>query len=127
VNRVFYLVQGDMAPQILAFRRQSPALLGAIDLPVTAWATHLVRWGDDGLAYSTGDNRIMLLRTAFRPLTGDMDRNGVADVADAVSVLKFLVGLGEQDPDTPILADLSGDSKVDIGDAVLLLRRIIEP
>jgi hypothetical protein len=58
-------------------------------------------------------------------ISGDVDRDGVVSVRDAILVLRAAVGLVELDPSVLPLADANGDGRVSIGDVVIILRRVV--
>jgi hypothetical protein len=55
------------------------------------------------------------------PLLGDMDGSGDAGVADAISILRIVVGLDATSP----YADVSQDGAVGVNDAIELLRALV--
>lgn len=58
-------------------------------------------------------------------IRGDVNRDGRADVGDAILILRSIVGLHQLDETQEVIADLNNDGKVDVGDAILLLRIIV--
>ena len=54
-------------------------------------------------------------------LRGDLNGNGLPDVADAIGILRIVVGL---DPANP-LADCDGNGAAGVGDAIALLRCVV--
>lgn len=58
-------------------------------------------------------------------IRGDVNRDGRADVGDAILILRSIVGLHQLDETQEMIADLNYDGKVDVGDAILLLRIIV--
>ncbi|HCU35376.1 MAG TPA: hypothetical protein DGT21_07920 [Armatimonadetes bacterium] len=54
-------------------------------------------------------------------LLGDLDGNGQPGVADAIGILRMVVGLQAADP----IADVDGSGAVGIGDAIALLRCVV--
>jgi len=54
-------------------------------------------------------------------LLGDLNGNGIPDVADAIGILRIVVGLDAHNP----LADCDGDGTVSVADAIMLLRCVV--
>ncbi len=54
-------------------------------------------------------------------LLGDLNGNGTPDVADAIGILRIVVGLDAGNP----LADCDGDGGAGVGDAIALLRCVV--
>ncbi len=54
-------------------------------------------------------------------LLGDLDGNGQPGVADAIGILRMVVGLQASDP----IADVDGSGGVGVGDAIALLRCVV--
>lgn len=60
------------------------------------------------------------------PITyGDLSGDGEVKVDDAISLLRYVVGLEEFSPEEIKAADVNGDGKVDVQDAILILRHIV--
>lgn len=56
---------------------------------------------------------------------GDIDANGKIDVADAILVLRGVVGLLTFEPRAEMAADVNNDGRIDVADAILILRKIV--
>jgi hypothetical protein len=56
-------------------------------------------------------------------LPGDVDGNGILNYSDALSVLRYSIGLEELE--NPALADVNGDGNVNYADALQILRTSI--
>jgi len=54
-------------------------------------------------------------------LLGDLNGNGLPNVADAIGILRIFVGIDALDP----LADCDGDGNVGVADAIMLLRCVV--
>lgn len=67
-NRIFYLTSGPGA-KIHVYHLISRASLGVINVPALAPAGRLIRWGNDGLAFSD-PSRIFLIRSSHFPPEG---------------------------------------------------------
>jgi hypothetical protein len=68
VGRVFFLGGDEREREIRAFEQQSFLLLGSLAVPgVPGRARRLLRWGADGLAFSTDQSRVVLVRTSLIP------------------------------------------------------------
>jgi hypothetical protein len=69
------------------------------------------------------------LSAAYVPWYGDINGTGSIDVADAILVLRQIVGLtditGDYGEGAILRADVSGDGNVDVSDAILILRYIV--
>lgn len=60
------------------------------------------------------------------PASGDVDRNGKVEVADAVATLMGITGRRKLTVEQQAFADLNADGSVHIYDVVLILRNVIE-
>ena len=58
-------------------------------------------------------------------LTGDVNQNGVLDVADVVALQQWLLGYGSRDGIAINLADMQNDGVIDIYDLALLKRQVL--
>ncbi|MBR6549261.1 MAG: dockerin type I repeat-containing protein [Clostridia bacterium] len=56
---------------------------------------------------------------------GDVDLDGTINAADALEVLKSVVGKVELNPMQQILADVNADSSVSASDALMILQRVV--
>ena len=56
---------------------------------------------------------------------GDLNADGDVNVADAILVLRSIVGLVSLEPYQALIADVNGDGNVNVGDAILILRYIV--
>ena len=54
-------------------------------------------------------------------LAGDVNGDGEVDVADAIALLRYLAGYGDEST-IPANGDFNGDGEVDVADAIALLR-----
>jgi hypothetical protein len=70
-----------------------------------------------------GDPTLRLSR--YAPVTGDVNKDGNIDLADAVSLLNYLFK-GDASPDPPWLGDANADCAVDIADAIFLLNYLFK-
>lgn len=67
--------------------------------------------------------KIALAESSF--MYGDVDDNETVNVADAILVLRHIVGLQTIEGYKWYAADVNADGKVDVGDAILILRYIV--
>lgn len=58
-------------------------------------------------------------------LYGDADDSGAVDVGDAITILRYVVGLTPLEGSGYLAADVDGSSEVDVADAILVLRKIV--
>lgn len=56
------------------------------------------------------------------PLPGDADGNGIVNIADGITALRFTLGLVEESSIALENADINGDGGVSVADAILILR-----
>ncbi len=68
---------------------------------------------------------IVTVREGSAYAYGDVDRNGVIDVTDALLVLRNYVGLSELDEEQKVLADVNGENGLNVEDALLILRHYV--
>ncbi len=63
------------------------------------------------------------------PLYGDVNKDGVIDVNDAILVLKHIVNIIDLEkqtgPEAIIRGDVNGNGVIDVGDAILILRHTV--
>lgn len=62
---------------------------------------------------------------ASQPLPGDVNTDGVVNVADAVLVLRIAVGLYLPQDAQKAAGDINEDGEVSVADAVLILRKSV--
>ena len=58
-------------------------------------------------------------------IPGDIEESGELTVGDAISVLRYVVGLATLHSNTIQIADVNFDGTVDVNDAILILRKIV--
>lgn len=75
----------------------------------------MTTWIEDRLANM--DSRFNLQST----VAGDVNGDGEVDVADAIALLRYLAGYGDEST-IPANGDFNGDGEVDVADAIALLR-----
>lgn len=140
-GRVFILVREDISTSTFTAWEHS---IRVYDLKSSVWADtiplpdltvtrpgspapvgDLVLWGHDGLAFRTTGDQIYLIRTSLRRLLGDVDGNGMLNVQDAVMVLRATVGVLSLTTAETDRGDFNQDKKVDVIDAVGILRRSV--
>ena len=70
-----------------------------------------------------------LMSAAAELLLGDVNGDGNIDIADAILILRDIIGMinivEQYGPEGFIRADVSGDGSLDVGDAILILRYIV--
>jgi uncharacterized protein YfaP (DUF2135 family) len=97
-------------------RRGLPSLGSAV--LVTAVAAVLAGCHGGGVDTPLDDS---VAQTAHGSLLGDLNGSGTPDVADAIGILRIVVGL---DPDDP-LADCDQNGSTGVADAILVLRCLV--
>ncbi len=69
VGRTFFLTRDpflSFRKRLLAFDQGTFTLVGSLDiLGASSTATSLIRWGEDGLAFRTSANQVVIIRTAL--------------------------------------------------------------
>ena len=75
----------------------------------------MTTWIEDRLANM--DSRFNLQST----VAGDVNGDGEVDVSDAIALLRYLAGYGDEST-IPANGDFNGDGEVDVADAIALLR-----
>ena len=83
-------------------------------------ANVIVRTNDKGL---TARCRITVIDDGI--LYGDANGDGIIDVRDAVTILRFIVGLLKENELNLQAAEVTGDNIVDVRDAIKILRHIV--
>ena len=63
-----------------------------------------------------------VLSASEKPVLGDLDGNGRADAADALTILQYSVKKITLLPEQTAVADLNGDGRVTVTDALLTLK-----
>lgn len=86
---------------------QGASYQGAVD--------EMTTWIENRLANM--DSRFKLQST----VAGDVNGDGEVDVADAIALLRYLAGYGDEST-IPANGDFNGDGEVDVADAIALLR-----
>lgn len=56
---------------------------------------------------------------------GDLDVNGIIDVADMVLTINHVLGKAQQDASMIEKMDMNGDGQVDVGDVILIIKAIL--
>ena len=70
------------------------------------------------------ENRLANMDSRFNlqsTVAGDVNGDGEVDVADAIALLRYLAGYGDEST-IPANGDFNGDGEVDVADAIALLR-----
>lgn len=70
------------------------------------------------------ENRLANMDSRFKlqsTVAGDVNGDGEVDVADAIALLRYLAGYGDEST-IPANGDFNGDGEVDVADAIALLR-----
>lgn len=70
------------------------------------------------------ENRLANMDSRFKlqsAVAGDVNGDGEVDVADAIALLRYLAGYGDEST-IPANGDFNGDGEVDVADAIALLR-----
>ena len=70
------------------------------------------------------ENRLANMDSRFKlqsTVAGDVNGDGEIDVADAIALLRYLAGYGDEST-IPANGDFNGDGEVDVADAIALLR-----
>ncbi len=84
-----------------------------------------VKLASDGTAIlpdmTAGEYAVMLCKYSDRP--GDINNDGILSIADALSLLRYSVGL--ENGENPLMGDFNGDGKIDLADALAVLRKSV--
>jgi len=65
-----------------------------------------------------GEYTVMLCKYSDRP--GDINNDGILNIADALSLLRYSVGL--EKGENLQMGDFNGDGRIDLADALAVLR-----
>ncbi|MBR4868483.1 MAG: dockerin type I repeat-containing protein, partial [Clostridia bacterium] len=82
------------------------------------WVTNLAK-------LETAEEKIAQLEQAAALLYGDVDGDGEVAAADALEVLKAVVGNVTLTADQKVVADVDGDDKVSSADALYILKKVV--
>ena len=84
-----------------------------------------VKLANDGTAVlpdmAAGEYAVMLCKYSDRP--GDINNDGILNIADALSLLRYTVGL--ETGENIEMGDFNGDGKIDLADALAVLRKSV--
>jgi hypothetical protein len=94
------------------------------DYEVMAWGSGY--YSDQVSGVSVIEDQTTIVDFAlYHLVAGDVNGDAGVDVADAILVLRYIVGLAELAGEYWEQADVNGDGKVDVSDAILILRYIV--
>lgn len=94
--------------------------VNAVDSDGKDVATNLL----DNIATFLMPHSDVAVNAAFMPL-GDMNKDGVIDVADMVLTINHVLGKTVQDDGMAGKMDMNGDGQVDVGDVILIVKAIL--
>ena len=143
-GRAFFVFNGE----VRAYDQSTFTLIGSLTAPDVPGGASLIRWGEDGLAFRTDDDRVVIMETSLvrgdpKPtpipsptprrsptptptvppprLYGDVNCDGRVNSLDVVSILQYLAWLVR---DLPCFdnGDVTLNGLVNVFDAVIILQ-----